>query len=86
VGAPLLTPVKGTPPDTRPTGGLGAGSDPSAVPRWGEGTRFLFYHSNTTPSGIHGVVPPFEYLLGRASGFAIFGATSQMLSLSTLMS
>src|SRR5450759_2471924 len=27
MGAPLLTPVKGTPPDTRPLGGLGAGSD-----------------------------------------------------------
>ena len=30
-GSPLLTPVKGTPPDARPAGGLGAGSDPSAV-------------------------------------------------------
>ncbi|MGB9093721.1 MAG: D-alanyl-D-alanine carboxypeptidase/D-alanyl-D-alanine-endopeptidase, partial [Gallionella sp.] len=27
VGAPPLTPVKGTPPDTRPAGGLGAGAD-----------------------------------------------------------
>jgi D-alanyl-D-alanine carboxypeptidase/D-alanyl-D-alanine-endopeptidase (penicillin-binding protein 4) len=31
VGTPLLTPVKGTPPDTRPLGGLGAGSDPPAA-------------------------------------------------------
>ena len=31
VGTPQLTPVKGTPPDTRPGGGLGAGRDPSAV-------------------------------------------------------
>ena len=36
VGTPLLTPVKGTPPDARPSGGLGAGSDPSAVPQAGE--------------------------------------------------
>jgi D-alanyl-D-alanine carboxypeptidase/D-alanyl-D-alanine-endopeptidase (penicillin-binding protein 4) len=32
VGAPLLTPVKGTPPDTHPSGGLGAGIDPPAAP------------------------------------------------------
>jgi serine-type D-Ala-D-Ala carboxypeptidase/endopeptidase (penicillin-binding protein 4) len=31
VGALPLTPVKGTPPDTRPSGGLGAGGDPSAA-------------------------------------------------------
>jgi PBP4 family serine-type D-alanyl-D-alanine carboxypeptidase len=31
VGAPLLTPVKGTPPDARPSGGLGAGIDPPAA-------------------------------------------------------
>ena len=33
VGTPQLTPVKRTPPDTRPAGGLGAGRDPSAVTR-----------------------------------------------------
>ena len=31
MGAPPLTPVKGTPPDTRPAGGLGAGADPPAA-------------------------------------------------------
>ncbi|MEO8342855.1 MAG: hypothetical protein ABI536_03460, partial [Gallionella sp.] len=31
VGTPPLPPVKGTPPDARPAGGLGAGSDPPAV-------------------------------------------------------
>jgi len=31
VGAPPLTPVKGTPPDTRPSAGLGAGGDPPAA-------------------------------------------------------
>jgi len=32
VGAPPLPPVKVTPPDTRPLGGLGAGGDPPAAP------------------------------------------------------
>jgi serine-type D-Ala-D-Ala carboxypeptidase/endopeptidase (penicillin-binding protein 4) len=31
VGAPPLTPVKGAPPDTRPSGGLGAGTVPPAA-------------------------------------------------------
>ena len=31
VGVPPLTPVKGTPPDTRPSAGLGAGADPPAA-------------------------------------------------------